>query len=173
MGGTLGFEVPRVAPGLLLRADFSALQSLAYTPNNIGEPRPWERYTVEQIGIGWDKADLYLISLEAEWLPTAGLWLRPKLDLQFRGAFDIRDDRPPFEAYPDWPDILVGDAETTVRPALEGRWRKDWRWPLEVEWDVGVNFISDYANVAGDNRTAFVGNIGVRIHSPRWIFGLK
>ena len=26
--------------------------------------RVWERYTVEQIGIGWDKADLYLISLE-------------------------------------------------------------------------------------------------------------
>ena len=171
MGGTLGFEIPRLAPGVILRANFTGLQSLAYTPNSAAVP--WERYTVEQIGIGWDKADLYLFSLEAEWFPTGSLWLRPKLDLQIRGAFDIRDDRPPFEAYPDWPTILVGDAETTVRPAIEGRWRKDWRWPLEVEWDVGVNFIQDYANVAGDDRTEFVGNIAVRLGTPRWIFGLK
>jgi hypothetical protein len=173
MGGSLGVEVPRLAPGLLLRANFSALQSLAYTPNNLDENRAWERYTVEQIGIGWDKADLYLLSLEAEWFPTPCLWLRPKLDLQVRGAFDIRDDRPPPETLPSWPRILVGDAETTVRPALEGRWRSDWRWPLEVDWDVGVNFISDYANVSGDDRTEFVGNIAVRLRTPRWNFGLK
>jgi len=173
MGGSLGIEVPRLVPGLLLRTNFSALQSLAYTPNNLEENREWERYTVEQIGIGWDKADLYLWSLEAEWFPTPGLWLRPKLDLQVRGAFDIRDDRPPLEAYPDWPRILVGDAETTVRPAIEGRWRSEWRWPLEVDWDVGVNFISDYRNVPGDDRTEFVGNIAVRLRTPRWNFGLK
>ncbi len=173
MGGSLGVEVPRVAPGLLLRANFSAVQSLAYTPNNMGVNRTWERYTVERIGIGWDKADLYLFSLAAEWFPMARLWLRPKVDVQVRGAFDIRDDRPPIEAYPDWPRILVGDAETTVRPALEGRWRSDGRWPLEVDWDVGVNFISDYANVAGDGRTEFVGNLAVRLRTPRWTFGLK
>ena len=173
MGGTLGFEVPRIAPGVLLRGNFSAVQSLAYTPNNLGENRVWERYTVEQIGIGWDKADLYLISVEAEWFPRAGLWLRPKLDLQIRGAFDIRDDRPPIEDYSDWPRILVGDAETTLRPALAGLWRNDWRFPLEVEWDLGINFISDYANVVGDNRTEFVGNIAVRLRTPRWNFGLE
>jgi len=171
MGGNLGFEIPRVAPGLLLRGNFSAIQSLAYTPNS--PDVPWEQYTVERIGIGWDKADLYLLSVEVEWFPSAGLWLRPKLDLQIRGAFDIRDDRPPPETLPDWPRILVGDAETTLRPALEGRWRSDWQLPLEVEWNVGVNFISDYANVAGDNRTELVGNIAVRLRTPRWNFGLK
>jgi hypothetical protein len=171
MGGTLGFEVPRLAPGLLLRGNFSALQSLAYTPNN--PDLPWEQYTVERIGIGWDKADLYLLSLEVEWFPRAGLWLRPKFDLQIRGSFDIRDDRPPGEELPTWPRILVGDAETTIRPALEGRWRNDWRIPFEVEWDVGVNFIQDYANVPGNNRTEFVGNIGVLLRTPRWSFGLK
>jgi len=171
LGGSLGVELSRLAPGFLLRANFSAIQSLAYTPNN--PDLPWEQYTVERIGIGWDKADLYLFSVEAEWFPSAGLWLRPKLDLQIRGAFDIRDDRPPPEALPDWPRILVGDAETTLRPALEGRWRNDWRFPLEVEWDVGVNFVSDYANVVGDNRTELVGNIAVRLRTPRWNFGLK
>jgi hypothetical protein len=171
MGGTLGFEVPRLAPGVLLRANFTGLQSLAYTPNS--QAVPWERYTVEQIGIGWDKADLYLFSLEAEWFPRAGLWVRPRFDVQIRGAFDIRDDRPPPEDLPDWPRILSGDAETTFRPALEGLWRTDWKWPLEVEWDVGVNFIQDYANVAGDDRTEFVGNLAVRLRTPRWVFGLK
>jgi hypothetical protein len=173
MGGSLGVEVPRLAPGLLGRVNFSALQSLTYTPNTVEAFQPWERYTVEQIGIGWDKADLYLFSLEVEWFPTAGLWLRPKLDLQIRGAFDIRDDRPPLDDLSDWPRILVGDAETTLRPALEGRWRSDWRWPLEVDWEVGVNFISDYANQPGDNRTEFVGSIAVRLRTPRWNFGLK
>jgi len=173
MGGSLGVEVPRLAPGLLGRVNFSALQSLTYTPNTVEAFQPWERYTVEQIGIGWDKADLYLFSLEVEWFPTAGLWLRPRLDLQIRGAFDIRDDRPPLEDLSDWPRILVGDAETTLRPALEGRWRSDWRWPLEVDWNVGVNFISDYANQPGDNRTEFVGNVAVRLRTPRWNFGLK
>jgi len=173
MGGTLGLEWPRVAPGLLLRANFSALQSLAYTPNNIGEPRPWERYTVEQIGIGWDKADLYLISVEAEWFAAAGLWLRPTLDLQVRGSFDIRDDRPPLEDYSSWPRILVGDPETTLRPALQGRWRSGWKFPLEVDWDVGVNFISDYANNVGDDRTEFVGSLAVRLLTPRFDLGLK
>jgi hypothetical protein len=173
MGGSLGIEIPRVAPGLLLRANWSALQSLTYTPNIYGENRVWERYTVENIGIGWDKADLYLFSVEAEWFPSASLWLRPKIDLQMRGAFDIRDDRPPEEDLPDWPRILVGAAETTLRPALAGRWRAPWKWPVELDFDAGVNFISDYDNVPGDNRTEFVGNVGVRINSPRWVFGMK
>ena len=67
----------------------------------------------------------------------------------------------------------MGDPETTVRPALAGQWRAGWRFPLEVKWDVGVNFISDYANQRGDNRTEFVGNIGVLLRTPRWIFGAK
>ena len=41
--------------------------------------------------------------------------------------------------------------------------------PLEVKWDVGVNFISDYANQVGQNRTEFVGNIAIRLRTPRWI----
>ena len=169
--GSFGFELSRLAPGFLLRTNFSFVESLTYTPNN--PTVPWEEYSVERIGIGWDKIDLYLVSLEADWFPRAGLWLRPRLDIQIRGEGDFRDDRPPPEELPDWPHILVGDPETTVRPALAGQWRAGWRFPLEVKWDVGVNFISDYANQVGDNRTEFVGNIGVLLRTPRWIFGAK
>ncbi len=65
------------------------------------------------------------------------------------------------------------DAETTIRPALAGSWRNGWRFPLEVKWDVGINFIQDYRNVLGDNRTQFVGNVGVLLRTPRWEFGLR
>jgi len=172
MGGTLGFEIPRLVPGLLLRGNFSALQSLVHRAR-LNPPLVWEEYTVEGLGIGWDKTDLYLLSLEAEWFPHAGLWLQPRLDIQINGEGDLRQERPPPETLPGFPRILVGDPETTIRPALAGRWRNGWRFPLEVEWDVGINFIQDYANVVGDNRTEFVGSVGVLIRTPRWQFGLR
>ncbi|MCK5447630.1 MAG: hypothetical protein KAJ43_05770, partial [Gemmatimonadetes bacterium] len=170
-GASLGIELSRLTPGFLLRADFSFLESLVYTPNN--PTLPWEEYSVERIGIGWDKSDLYLFSVEGEWFPRAGLWLQPRLDIQVLGESDFRNDRPPAGELPDYPNILVGDPETTIRPALAGQWRAGWRFPLEVKWDVGVNFISDYANQVGDNRTEFVGNIGILLRTPRWNFGLK
>ena len=94
-------------------------------------------------------------------------------DIQINGEGDLRQERPPPETLPDFPRILVGDPETTIRPALAGRWRNGWKFPLEVEWDVGINFIQDYANVVGDNRTEFVGSVGVLIRTPRWQFGLR
>lgn len=170
MGGSLGFELPRLIPGWLVRGSVTAVQSLAYVPSNPNVP--WEEYSVERIGLGWDKTDLYLISLQAEWFPGPGLWLAPKLDVQLRGAHDFRDGRPPFETLPTWPRILVGDAETTFRPALAGRWRAGWTFPLELRWDVGVNFIQDYGNEAGDDRTEFVGSVAALLRTPRWTFGL-
>jgi hypothetical protein len=169
--GSLGMELSRLAPGFLLRANFSFVESLTYTPNNATVP--WEEYSVERIGIGRDKTDLFLVSLEGEWFPRAGLWLQPRLDIQVKGEFDLRRDRPPPETLPNFPHILVGEAETTVRPALAGAWRSGWRVPLEVKWDVGVNFIQDHANTAGDNRTEFVGSVGVLLKTPRWTLGIR
>ncbi len=172
LGGSLGVELSRLVPGFLFRVNFSFLESLVYRAR-LNPPLVWEEYTVEELGIGWDKSDLYLISLEAEWFPHAGLWLQPRLDIQINGEGDLRQERPPPETLPDFPQILVGDPETTIRPALAGRWRNGWNFPLEVEWDVGINFIQDYTNVVGDNRTEFVGSVGVLIRTPRWQFGLR
>ncbi len=172
LAGSLGVELSRLAPGFLLRANFSFLQSLVYRAR-LEPPLVWEEYTVEELGIGWDKTDLYLLSLEAEWFPRAGLWLQPRLDIQISGEGDLRQERPPPETLPEFPRILVGDPETTVRPAIAGTWRNGWRFPLEVKWDVGVNFIQDYNNIVGDNRVAFVGAVSVLIRTPRWNFGLK
>ena len=106
MGGSLGFELPRLLSGWLLRANFSAIQSLAYRT-----VLPWEEYSVERIGIGWDKVDLYLVTLEADGYPSAGLWIGPRIDIQILGEGDFRELRPD-PIPPDFPRILVGQAET-------------------------------------------------------------
>ena len=171
-GGSFGFELSRLAPGFMLRTNFSFLESLTYRAR-LNPPLVWEEYSVEGLGIGWDKTDLYLFSIEGEWFPSAGLWLQPRLDIQVNGEGDLRQERPPPETLPDHPRILEGDPETTIRPAIAGRWRNAWRFPLELEWDVGVSFIQDYNNVVGDNRTEFVGRVGALIRTPRWFFGLQ
>ncbi|MFQ5746931.1 MAG: hypothetical protein ACE5HF_06885 [Gemmatimonadota bacterium] len=162
LGGSAGFELPSLVPGLVIRANATAIQSLAYRTS-----LPWEEYSVENIGIGWDKTDLYLATLEADWFGPGGLLLRPRLDVQVKGAGDFRSLRPPFDQLPTFPRILVGDAERTIRPALAGRWRSTTAAPFDLEWDLGVNFIQDYRNVTGDDRTEFVGTFKVLIESPR------
>jgi hypothetical protein len=169
--GSLGMELSRLVPGFLLRTNFSFVESLVYRARLI-PPLVWERYTVENIGIGWDKTDVYLLTLEGEWFPRAGLWLQPRLDVQVKGEGDLREDRPPPDTLPDYPSILVGQTETTIRPSIGGRWRAGWRFPLELTWNLGVDFIQNYDHLAGDNRTAFVGSAGFTLLTPRWLHGL-
>ncbi|MFQ5889467.1 MAG: capsule assembly Wzi family protein [Gemmatimonadota bacterium] len=162
IGGSFGFALPTVAPGWLVRANVTAIQSLAYRTS-----LPWEEYSVERIGLGWDKTDLYLATLEAEWFAGPGLLLRPRLDVQVKGEGDFRELRPPAAALDTFPRILVGDAETTFRPSLAGRWRSGTSFPIDVEWDLGVNIITDYRNETGDDRTEFVGSVRAVIETPR------
>ncbi len=164
MGGSFGLELPRLLPGWVLRANGSALQSLAYRTFLL-----WEEYSVERVGLGWDKVDLYLLSVEASGFPGAGLSIRPRLDIQLRGEGDFRELRPEVLP-PDFPKILIGRTEFTIRPSVAGRWRSGTRFPIDVRWDLGINFIQDYRNAAGDNRTEFVGNVGVLVRTPRWSF---
>jgi hypothetical protein len=174
-GGTFAVELPTLIRGWGLRGQLTAIQSLAYRTG-----LPWEEYTVEGIGLGWDKIDLYMATIEADWLgatrklrPGSTLTLMPRLDLQWRGEQRITELRPPPDQLPDFPRILSGITETTVRPAVAGRWRQGiGPWWLDAEFDLGVNFVKNYQNQSGDDRTAFVGNVIVRIETPHWSFGL-
>lgn len=167
-GFAAGVELPGVVPGLTLRASGSAVQSLTYRT-----PFPWEEWSVEGIGLGWDKTDLYLFTLEADWLRTGGLLLRPRIDLQILGEGDFREPRPTREELEDFPVILLGETETTVRPALAGRWRSNGPVPLDLEWDLGVNLIDDAGHVATENRTEFVGSVRLVLETPPWLLPLK
>lgn len=165
MGGSLGVELPGAVRAWSFRARATALQSLVYRTR-----RPWEEWSVRGIGLGWDKVDLYLATLEAEWLGRPGLVLRPRVDLQVKGEGTFRGRlRPPSEQLPDFPNILVGQAETTLRPALAGRWRPGalgGGWSLDLSWDLGVSFLRDFGNVEGDDRTAFVGEVKAMLSTP-------
>jgi len=162
IGGTFGLEFPVFRPGIMLRASATAIQSLAYRTS-----LPWEAYSVERIGIGGDKADVILGTLEIEWLASADLTLRPRLQLQAKGEGDFRQLRPPGAVLDTIARILIGDAETTIRPGIAGRWRINrGSSTIDLEWDFGLNAISDYRNVTGDNRTEFVGTLKAVVETP-------
>lgn len=163
MGGSLGLELTRLFRGVRLAAQASALQSLVYRT-----ARPWEEYTVDGVGLGWDKTDLQLFTLEADWFLRADLRLGTRIDVQRRGEGDFGSLRPPDLS--DQPTILSGVVETTVRPAIAGRFAPELKWPLFVEWDLGLSIVSDYAHVEGDDRTEFTGSLGVRLRTPRNVF---
>lgn len=163
-GGTLGIELPSLAPDLMFRAHITAMESLVYRTR-----RPWEEHSFQGIGLGWDKADLVLLSAEAQWLAASGLSLRPRVDLQMRGEESEFHDRlrPGGSGLEDFPGILVGRHETTFRPSLGGRWRTGDRWGVEVTWDVGLNRIRHLLHQEGEHRTSFVGGARVSIEAPR------
>ena len=176
MGGSLGLELSHLAPQLNVRGNISFIQSLAYRTF-----LPWEEYSVERIGIGWDKVDLYLVTAEVDWFARPGLLIRPRLDLQIKGEGDFRELRPNPEDNPDFPTgdlsefprILLGEAETTIRPALRGYWIGGDKWQIRLDWDVGLSFIQDYHHTAGDDRTEFTGWLKAAIVTPRWLFRLR
>jgi hypothetical protein len=131
---------------------------------------------VNGVGLGWDKADLRLGTIEASWFGVGGLVLKPRIDIQQKGTGDFHGVlRPPDQALPDYPRIIVGQAETTIRPALAGEWHRQIGsgWTVDMNWDVGVNFIRGYQHVKGRNATALVGLFRVMIRTPRLLFGLN
>lgn len=167
IGGSFGVELATLAPGLLVRAQATFIESLAYRTE-----LPWEEYSVDRVGFGWDKSDLVLATLEADWFASPALRISPRLDLQVRGEGDFRQLRPPGDVLPDFPRLFVGIKETTLRPALAGRWISGGDVRVDIEWDAGVSIISDYANTEGDDRTEFTGSVAVRLATPGWSLGL-
>lgn len=160
MGGALGFDLTRLGGGWALRGRWTAIQSLVYRTG-----QSWERWSLYGLGLGWDKSDLHLATLEADWLRVDGLLLRPRVDVQLLGEGDFREPHPPVDRLNDFPRILVGTAETTLRASVAGRWRPSGS-PLDLEWDLGVSRIWDAGHREGDDRTVAVGRLRVLVEAP-------
>jgi hypothetical protein len=154
--GALGVQVPDLAPTLSLRGDVTVASSLAYR-SRVGF---FEYYTLEDIGLALDKTDAVLLSIEADWFPALRLILQPRVDVLWKGEDDIRDPFPP-GAFTEHDRLLVGVVETTIRPALRGRYH----FRLgEVRWDLGLNFVKNDDHVEGrDWRLIGVGNVVVNL----------
>ncbi len=163
-GGMVGVEYASPSSGTLIRARVTAIESLVYRTR-----RPWEEYSFQGLGLGWDKADLIAATVEAGWLARGGLLLRPRLDLQllgeesrFQGAL-----RPGQAGLEEQSGILTGRHEITLRPSLSGLWRPGDRPHARVEWDLGLNHIRHVAHEAGVQRTLFVGSVALSLQPPR------
>lgn len=147
-GTHAGVQFPRVGPAIALRADFSLVNSLAYR-NRVNR---LQFYTVENLGLGRDKTDAIIASLQGAWFHGAELVLKPQLHVMWRGADDIRLPWPS-DAFTGHDLLLVGNVETTIRPALAGRWRLP---RGELEWDAGLNLIKNEDNAVQGWNARFV-----------------
>jgi hypothetical protein len=161
-GTTIGVQLPQLAPSWSAGTWLSIVNSLAYR-SRIGLP---EYYMLDNIGLARDKTDVVLVHAEAEWFGPHGLILKPTLDFMWKGEANLTDPWPD-NAFTDYPLLLVGVVEKTIRPALAGRWNFGWgskrQWTVDGIWDLGVNIVKNDAHVVSDWGAEFVGKIGGEI----------
>jgi hypothetical protein len=79
--------------------------------------------------------------------------------LLLQGEDDIRKPMPPFPS-PNYPFVLVGSVERTLRLGLGGQAVAGRRFDLNA--NAGVHFVANRGNVAGATATRFVGAITLR-----------
>ncbi len=144
-------QLPALGSNLGLRGDLTIVNSLAYR----SRVDPYEFYAIDNIGLGHDRTDAVVVSLQADWYPRPRLILKPRLDLMWKGEDDITDPWPE-DAFTGHDLLLVGTVEKTVRPSLGGRWHSSWS---ELRWDLGVNLVKNEGNVPRDWRLKGVGRI--------------
>ena len=154
-GAHLSVHFPAVTPALGLRGDVAVANSLAYRSRI---DRAFY-YAFDGLGLGRDKADAIVASVQADWFVGAQGVLRPRLDVQWKGQDDLRQDWP-LDAFTGHDLMLNGTVETTVRPSIAGRLRLP---RGEVRWDGGVNLIKNQANLPTDWKAKFVGSFEVML----------
>jgi hypothetical protein len=153
----LGVQLPTLRPNLALRGDVSVVSSLAYR----SRIDFWEYYALDGIGLGHDKTDAIVASLQGDWFVRPGLLLRPRLDLMWKGTDDITDPWPD-DAFTTHDKLLVGVIEKTIRPSIGGRFHHPHG---ELVWDAGLNIVKNDGNVEGDWRVVGVA----RVQAEVWV----
>ncbi len=150
-GARFGVALPALTPTLGIRADIVLVNSLAYR----SQRGRFENYTYQGLGLGQDKADVVLLTLAGDWIPARRVVLHPQVQVMWKGSDDIRSPWPP-ESFYGHDNLLVGLAETTVRPAVGGRWHLP---HADLEWDAGLNLIRNEGNVPAGWKVKGVGRL--------------
>lgn len=162
-----GFFVLVRAPSLARRVEFEVsyrqVGAFTYRTN-----RFVDKYTFLERSLGDNFADYDRLTAALSLFPAVrGLRVTPTFVVQRQGE---GGPRQPFPAdYTDFrasPSLFIGQAETTYRLALAGRFQPN-RF-LWMTWDVGENFLRDAGHVPGVNATDFaaVGAAGLMFDLP-------
>ena len=154
-GAQMSVQLPAVAPRLALRGDLSLANSLAYRSR---VDRTFY-YAFQGLGLGRDKADVILASVQADWYASPRGVLRPRIDVQWKGQDDLRQDWP-LDAFTGHDLMLNGLTEQIVRPAVAGRWRIS---RGEVTWDLGLNLVKNQQHLPSGWKVKAVGRVEARV----------
>jgi hypothetical protein len=110
------------------------------------------------IGLARNRSDYDQLTLRASLLPAPSSVLTPEITLIRQGEGDFRLPYPPATSFDSTPAFLSGIVERTVRLAI-GYQLSAGSWTLAG--DGGVHLIANYRNISGDDRTRWVGRVGV------------
>lgn len=135
------------------RAFYTQASSLAFRTAN-----PIENFTDQGVGLGRNFDDDDQVTLTVT-RPVATHWLvTPELTLLRQGQGRINDPVPAVGslAAGSTPTLFIGTVERTWRAALGLSGQQG---PLAIQANAGLHYIQNENNVAGQNRTRFVGRI--------------
>ena len=134
-------------------AYYTRVSNLAYRTGNVAE-------TVMRRGVGLarNRSDYDQLTIRASLLPAPGALLTPELTLIRQGEGDFRLPYPAVTAFDSTAAFLQGVVERTVRLAVGYQFAVG-AWSLAG--DGGVHLIANARNVSGDDRTKWVGRVGL------------
>jgi hypothetical protein len=133
------------------RALYTQASSLAFRTF-----RPTENFTDQGVGLGRSFADNDQITLGVT-APVTPHWLiNPELTLLRQGEGRLSQPFPTDTAAGNTPRLFIGTVERTWRAALGVTGRQG---PVSLSANGGLHYIVNAGNVAGRNRTRFVGRI--------------
>ncbi len=152
------------APWMELGGDLRVVTSLTYWTTHSTDQ--WDFY---YRGLGDPFSDYVRATMRASLYPhITGLRLTPMLVLQAKGEGDYRTTVIPTDsAFRHTKNLFLGVRENTTRLALAGRYQPTRSWFLD--WDGGLNFVTNANHVVGNKISEFQGVVrfGVTLTGPR------
>jgi hypothetical protein len=155
---SIGYTV--LADGVPLAGDARSFASYTRVTNlTYRSANSWERYTSFELSLGRGQSDYDEVRAGVELAPPLGGPLRLYGAYRRQGEGDYRKPFPPVALNPTTPLIFAGVVMKVRRAGAQ--WTRSGR--LSVTADVGYNWVSNAAHVAGRSDNGFEGRVRVSI----------